>query len=75
MEWNSHNTIGQIKCFLNAIAMMNVDVNIQYTGMVFQQFQYRNHDVIHVTETGRFEFFRMMQTAGPIDTNITVILI
>lgn len=34
MKWNSHDTISKIKCFLNTITMMNINIDIEYTFMI-----------------------------------------
>jgi len=34
MKWNCHNTISKIECFLNTIAMMNINVDIEYTFVI-----------------------------------------
>ena len=38
--------------------------------MVFKQFQYRQNDIVYVAKSGRFGLFGVMETAGPIDSDI-----
>lgn len=34
MEGNGENTVREIKCFLHAVAVVNVDINIEHTRMI-----------------------------------------
>lgn len=64
MPWSSQS--GRLGCVLfNAITMMYVDINVQYTGMIFQQFQDSEHDIINITEARRPIPLCMMQPARP----------
>lgn len=40
MEWNGHHSICEVECFLNSIAMVNVDIYVEYSWMVSDD-QYR----------------------------------
>ena len=42
MKWHSHNSVGQIKSFLDAITMVNINVNIENTRMVPEEQNYIN---------------------------------
>ena len=33
VEWNSHDTIGGVEGFLDAIAVVDIDVDVHHTGM------------------------------------------
>ena len=45
MEGNRHNTVGGIECFLDAVAMMNVDVDIEDSFLEAQQLQDGQDDI------------------------------
>ena len=51
MKRDSHNPITGIESFLNAITMMDIDVNIKYTGMVFEKLEDGEDNVINIAET------------------------
>lgn len=59
-----------IKCLLNTITMMNVNVKIKYTRINLQQLQNTEHNIIDVTEAARFCFLSMMESACPVNYNI-----
>lgn len=75
MKGHGHHAIRQVEGFLNTVAVVHVNVDVQHPGMVLEQFQYGDHDVVDVTESGRFEFFRVMQTARPVDSDIAAVLV
>ena len=43
--------------------------------MIFEQFQNSENDVIDVTESTRLRLFRVMQSSGPIDGDISFLLV
>lgn len=66
METYGHNTIGVIERLLNAIAMMHVDIEVEYPAVVLEKLQYTDNDVIDVAETACFGLFRVVKTARPV---------
>lgn len=54
---------------------MYVDVDVQNPGMIFQQFQNGNNNIVYVTETGRLELLGMMQAAGPVNGDVATVLV
>jgi len=70
MERTCHNSISGIKRFLDPIAVVAINIDIQYAGIGPQEFQYAEHDVIDVAEARSFTFFGMVQTACPVDRNV-----
>lgn len=69
MERNSHNSICSIESLFDAISVMDINIDIQHSLVVFEKFEYTQHNVINVTKSWCFRFFCMMKTAPPIDTN------
>src|SRR5690606_27134354 len=51
VERNCQYTITSVKCFLNTITMMNININVKDTTMIFKQFKNSQNDVINITET------------------------
>ena len=70
MEWNGHNSISCVKCFFDTVPVMNVNIDVQDTLMIFQQFQDGQDNVVDVTETWSFGFFGVMESSSPIDGNV-----
>lgn len=70
VERKCHDAVRGPKSLLNAIAVMNVNVNVEYAGMVKEELQYCKYDIIDVAESRCFDFFRMVQPTGPIYCNI-----
>jgi hypothetical protein len=67
VERKSEHTVGRFESLLHAIAMMNIDIDVQYTLMLGQQELYRNDDVVDVAESRSQILLRVMQATGPVD--------
>mmetsp|Transcript_33681 Transcript_33681/g.41280 ORF Transcript_33681/g.41280 Transcript_33681/m.41280 type:complete len:221 (+) Transcript_33681:474-1136(+) len=72
MQTKSHHAIGTIKSLLDAIPVMNVNINIQHPRMNLQQLQNRQHDIINITKPARLALLRVMQPTAPINRNIRI---
>lgn len=72
---DGHNPIGQVEGLLHAITVMNVDIYIQHSRMIFKQLQNGDDDIVYITETGSLELLGMMQAAGPIYSYITMVIV
>lgn len=75
MKTDSHNSICKVKGLLHPISVMHVDIYIQNPGVILEQFQNSDDDVVDIAKTGRFEFLCVMQTSGPVNSNITVVVV
>lgn len=75
MKRHSHNSVSQIKCLLHAVPVMHVNVNVQHPGVVLEQFQNCNDNVIDVAKSRGLEFLRVMQSTAPIDGNVAAIVV
>jgi hypothetical protein len=73
VEGAGHDPISQVKSFLNAITMMNVNVYVQHSWMVFQQLQDRHHNVIDITEATGLKLLSMMQAPRPVYGNVRLL--
>lgn len=54
---------------------MNVDVNVQYTRVMFKKLKNAENNIIDVTESRSLKFFGVMQSSGPVDRNIAVFVV
>ena len=80
VEGHRHHAIRGVKGLLDAIAVVDIDIDVQNAGIhsmrngdpptPLQQLQDGQHDIVHVAEAGRLRLLGMMQTARPVDHNI-----
>jgi len=49
----SRAPVGQVEGLLDAVAVVHVDVDVQYPGVVLEQLQDGQHQVVHVAEARR----------------------
>ncbi len=45
MEGHSHDAVGRIEGLLNAVAVVNVDVDVEHTSMVAEQLKNGQNDI------------------------------
>jgi hypothetical protein len=45
VERDCHNPVSSVESFLNTIAMMNVNVNVEDTGLEAEEFDYAEYDI------------------------------
>lgn len=70
METQSHNPVWQIKGLFHSISMMNIDINVNHSGINKQQLKYGKYNIIDITKPTRLWFFCMMQTPTKINRHI-----
>ena len=71
MEADSHDSVGVIKCFLNSISMVNINVEVKHSGVDLQQFQDAQNDIIDIAKPAGLSFFGMVEPARPVNDDIT----
>lgn len=70
METDSHNTVSSEKSFFNAISVVDIDVDVQYSRKDFQQFQDADNDVIDIAKPISLSFLRVMEAATPVNCDV-----
>jgi len=50
VEAAGHDTVCRVECFLDAISVVTVDVDVQYPWVCSQEFENPEYDIIDVTE-------------------------
>ena len=65
-----HDAVGSVEGLLNAIAVVAVDIDVEYPRICAQELEDAEHDVVDVAEPRRFSLFGMVQAAGPVDRNV-----
>lgn len=67
---DGEDAIGAVKSLLYAVAVMDVDIDVEHPGVNTQQLENRKHNVVDVAKSARLALFRVMQAAAPIDGNV-----
>ena len=60
MEATGHDTVCRVECFLDAISVVTVDVDVQYPWVCSQEFENPEYDIIDVTEARRLPLLGVM---------------
>lgn len=75
MKRHSHDAVCQVEGLLDAVAVVDVYINVQDARMVLEQLQDGDDNVVDVTEAGRLELLGVVQAAGPVNGNVTAVLV
>ena len=67
VERKSEDTVSRFKGLLHAVAVMDINIDVQYALVLGQQELYRNDDVVDVAESRRQILLGVMQATGPVD--------
>ena len=60
MKGKCHNTICRIEGLLDAVTVMDVDIDVEDTRVVQQQLENCENDIVDVAEAGGFGLLRMV---------------
>mmetsp|Transcript_43560 Transcript_43560/g.130630 ORF Transcript_43560/g.130630 Transcript_43560/m.130630 type:complete len:274 (+) Transcript_43560:125-946(+) len=63
VERDRHHAVTQIEGLLNAVAVVDVNVDVQHAGVDLEQLQDAKHNVIYVAEARRLGLLRMVHAA------------
>jgi hypothetical protein len=75
MERYCHDSICAVEGFLDSISMMHVDVNIEYSVMVFQELQDSEDYIIDIAEATCLHLFGMMEASRPINADVRALVV
>ncbi len=75
VKGDGHDSVRGVKGFLDAVAVVNVYIDVDDALMIFQEFEYGDDDVVDVAEAGRLRLFGVMQAAGPVDGDVRLLLV
>jgi len=73
MHTHRHNTVSGVKSLLHAIAVVDVNINIEHTLVHFEELKNRQDNVVDIAEPTGLAFFRVVETACPVDGNIRLL--
>jgi hypothetical protein len=71
METCRHHSVGSKECLLYSISMMAVDVDVENSLVVFQEFYYGKDAVVDIAEPRGLLLLGMMQATRPIYPNFS----
>lgn len=66
METHSHDSICEVEGLLDSISVVNINVKIHHSSMIFQQFEDSQNDIIGVAESTGLALLGMMETSSPV---------
>lgn len=71
VERARHDAVGRVEGLLHAIAVVDVNVDVQDALVGLQQLQDAEHAVIHVAEAGSLRALAVVQTTRVVDDNVS----
>ena len=75
VEGDGHHAVGGVESLLDAVAVVDVDVDIQHALMHLEQLEDGEDDVVHVAETGGFVLLGVVQSAGPVYHRVRLLVV
>lgn len=74
VEGEGHDAVGGPEGLLDAVAVVDVDVDVQDARVVAQELQDGEDDVVDVAEARGFGFLGVVEPAGPIDCDAGLVV-
>lgn len=75
VQAEGHDTVGAVEGLLDAVAVMDVDVDVQDAGVHLEELEDGQDDVIDVAEAGRLGLLGVMEAPGPVDGDVGVVVV
>lgn len=72
MERHWHDSVRQVKCLLDAITVVHVNIDVNYSWVHKKQFQNGQYNIVNITKTARLWLFRMMKASTEIYGNVSL---
>ncbi|KAJ6264428.1 Chromatin modification-related protein png1 [Drechslerella dactyloides] len=70
VEGEGHDAVGGPEGLFDAVAVVDVDVDVEDARVVAEQLEDGQDDVIDVAEAGRLRFLSVVQAAAPVDGDV-----
>jgi len=74
MERECHDAVGGPESLLDTIAVVNINIDVEYARVVKQELEYSDNNVIDVAKARCFGLLGVMKTPGPVDCNIGLVV-
>ncbi len=75
VEGHGHNAVGGEEGLFDAVAVVHVDVHVQDALVHFEQLEDGEDDVVDVAKPGRRVLLGVVESAGPVDGDVTLALV
>mmetsp|Transcript_6128 Transcript_6128/g.20644 ORF Transcript_6128/g.20644 Transcript_6128/m.20644 type:complete len:351 (+) Transcript_6128:838-1890(+) len=75
VERDGHHPVRGVERLLDAVTVVDIDVDVQDAMMVLQKLEDSEHNVVHVAKPRRFVLFAVVQTASPVDHYLALFLV
>ena len=75
VQTESHDAVGAVEGLLDAVAVVDVDVDVQDAGVDLEQLEDGQDNVIDVAEAGGLGLLGVMESPGPVDGDVGVVVV
>lgn len=75
VERHRHDPIRRVERLLDAVAVVNVDVDVKNALVVLEQLEDTEHNVVDVAEAGRLRLLGVVEAAAPVDADLRRLLV
>lgn len=75
MEGDGHDAVREVEGLLDAVAVVDVDIDVQHPLVSLQELQDGEHDVVHVAEPRGFCLLGVVHPAAPVEGHVHVPLV
>mmetsp|Transcript_21755 Transcript_21755/g.64501 ORF Transcript_21755/g.64501 Transcript_21755/m.64501 type:complete len:428 (+) Transcript_21755:163-1446(+) len=70
VKGDGQHAVCRVKGLLDAVAVVDVNVNVEHAAVVLEQLEDGKHDVVRVAEARGLGLFRVVQPARPVNRNV-----
>ena len=75
VEGDGHDAVGGVEGLLDAVSVVDVDVDVEDALVVLEELEDGEHDVVDVAEAGRLALLGVVESAGPVDGDVRLSLV
>jgi len=75
VEREGHDAVGEVEGLFDAVAVVDIDVDVQHAVVHLQQLEDRQHDVVRVAESRCLAALRVVEPSGPVDDDVGAALV
>ena len=70
VEGDRHDSVCEVECLLHSVAVVDVDVDVQHSGVNLEELQDCDDDVVDEAEAGGLGLLGVVQPAGPVHRDV-----
>ena len=75
VEADGHDSVRGIEGLLHAVPVMDVDIDVQDTLVIFEQLQDGENDVVDIAESTGLRLLSVVESASPVDGDVSRLLV